>query len=86
MLSASLQDEIVQVGRRGLEAYQGEYDAAVVSEDLPESVRADVVITLPDTRGSGGTGTVTCGEAVYEVTIAGAERVVALLEQYDARR
>ena len=86
MLSVASQDEIVQVGRRGLDAYDGEYDAAVVSDHLPESVRADVVITLPDTRGSGGTGTVTSGEAVYEVTIGGAERVVELLEQYLPRR
>ena len=86
MLSATSHDEIVQVGRKGLDTYDGEYDAAVVSDTLPDSVRADVVIMLPDTRGSGGTGTVTSGEAVYEVAIGGAERVVELLEQYSPRR
>ena len=86
MLSAGSDDEIVQVGRGGLEVDDGAYDAAVVSDHLPDTVRADVVITLPDTRGSGGTGTVVSGEAVYEVRITGAERVVELLEQYSPRR
>lgn len=86
MLSAGSDDEIVQVGRGGLQAHRGGYDAAVVSDHLPGTVRADVVITLPDTRGSGGTGTVSSGEAVYEVRISGAEQVVELLEQYSPRR
>ena len=61
---------------------RGRYDAAVVSDDLPDAVRAGVVFTLPDTRGSGGTGSVRRGEIVEEVDIAGAERVVELLQQY----
>lgn len=85
LLSAGFGDEVVQVGRCGLSAPNGGYDAAVVSDRLPEGVRADVVITLPDTRGSGGTGTVTSGEALQEVSIGGAERVVELLEQYVPR-
>lgn len=80
MLSAGSGDEVVQ-GRRGTSC-EGGYDAAVVSDELPAGVRADVVITLPDTRGSGGTGTVRRGGDVHEVTIAGAERVVELLEEY----
>ena len=86
LLSAEFHDEVVQVGRTGRTAPGGGYDAAVVSNQLPDGVRADVVITLPDTRGSGGTGTVTSGEAVHEVSIGGAERVVELLEQYSPRR
>ena len=82
MLSVASNDEVVQAGHRGVGVQDGGYDAAVVSDRLPDSVRADVVITLPDTRGSGGTGTVTTGSAVHEVSIAGAERVVELLEQY----
>ena len=85
LLSTGSGDDVVQVGRKGMEA-PGHYDAAVVSDKLPDGVRADVLITLPDTRGSGGTGTVSCGDVVYEVTIAGAERVVELLEQYVPRR
>lgn len=86
VLSAGSHDEVVQVGRTGATAPGGAYDAAVVSDQLPRGVHADVVITLPDTRGSGGTGTVTSGEAVHEVSIGGAERVVELLEQYSPRR
>jgi len=82
MLLASDDDDVVQLSRTGATAYEGGYDAAVVSDELPEGVRAGVVITLPDTRGSGGTGTVRRGEVVREVDIAGAERVVELLEQY----
>lgn len=86
MLSARFDDEVVQVGRRGLQGAGGDYEAAVISDRLPEGVRADVVITLPDTRGSGGVGTITRGEVVSDVGIGGAERVVELLEQYVPRR
>jgi hypothetical protein len=86
LLSATFDDEVVEAGRRGQGASAGGYDAAVVSDQLPRGVRADVVITLPDTRGSGGTGTVRSGDEVREVAIAGAEGVVELLEQYSPRR
>ena len=86
LLSARFDDEVVQVGRSGLKGAGGGYDAAVISDRLPEGVRADVVITLPDTRGSGGTGTVTRGQVTSDVGIGGAERVVELLEQYVPRR
>ena len=85
MLSASDHDDVVPLGRAGLAGHEGSYDAAVVSDELPEGVHADVVITLPDTRGSGGTGTVTTGDAVHEVNIAGAQRVVEILDQYTGR-
>jgi hypothetical protein len=86
LLAAGSDDDVVHVSRNGLQALGGGYDAAVVSDQVPEGVRAEVVITLPDTRGSGGTGTVKSGEAVYEVNIGGAERVVELLDQYAPRR
>jgi hypothetical protein len=54
----------------------------VVSTDLPVGVVADVVITLPDTRGSGGIGSVRRGTIIDEVRIPRAERVVELLDQY----
>jgi hypothetical protein len=85
LLARGRDDEVVQVGGRGRKAPGGGYDAAVVSDRLPDGVRADVVITLPDTRGSGGTGTVRSGELVEDVSIEGAERVVELLEQYSPR-
>lgn len=86
MLAAGSGDEIVQVGRTGRQADDGGYDAAVVSDLLPDSVRADVVITLPDTAGSGGTGTVRRGDVVFDVKIGRAEQVVELLERYSPRR
>ena len=86
LLSAGSDDEVVQIGRVGIAAPDGGYDAAVISNQLPDGIRADVVITLPDTRGSGGAGTVRSGEVVHSVTIGGAEGVVALLEQYSPRR
>ncbi len=84
LLRDDAQDEVVQVSRRGV-APQAGYDAAVVSDVLPEGVRADVVITLPDTRGSGGTGTVRSGQGVSEVSISSPEQVVELLESYVPR-
>lgn len=80
MLSADPQDDVVQ------RAEDGHYDAAVVSDELPAGVQADVVITLPDTRGSGGIGTVRRADVVHDVSIGGAERVVELLEEYAPRR
>jgi hypothetical protein len=80
MLAAEPRDRVVQMGHRRLDF--PDYDAAVVSDRLPHGVRAAVVITLPDTRGNGGTGTVRSGDVVHEVEIAGAERVVELLAEY----
>lgn len=79
MLSAGRADRVVDMGR-GRHGSQ-EYDAAVVSDRLPHGVRAGVVITLPDGRGNGGTGTIRSGDLVRDVEIAGAERVVELLAQ-----
>lgn len=85
MLSAEAGDEVVE-RCRGVSPVNGlAFDAAVVSEELPDGVHAAVVITLPDTRGSGGTGTVRRGDVVQEVNIAGAEGVVELIEQYAPR-
>lgn len=86
LLSIRFDGEVVQIGRRPLKAFERRYAAAVVSDDLPPGVRAAVVITLPDTRGSGGTGTVRRGDVVREVSIGGAERVVELLEEYVPQR
>lgn len=82
MISAGSADEVVQLSRTGAKHFESGFDAAVVSDQLPDGVRADVVITLPDTRGSAGTGTVRKGGVVEEVSITGAERVIELLEQY----
>jgi hypothetical protein len=82
MLSAAYGDDITQLGRGGTTAGIVGYDAAVVSDALPHGVEAGVVIVLPDTRGSGGTGTVTRGDVVHEVSIDGAEGVVELLDEY----
>ncbi len=84
VLAEASPDRIVQMGHARVDA--GDYDAAVVSDRLPAGVRAGVVITLPDTRGSGGTGTVRSGDVVHEVEIGGAERVAELLAQYLPRR
>lgn len=82
MLLASDDDDIVRLGGNGVAGHEGGYDAAVVSDELPAGIQAGVVITLPDTRGSGGTGTIRRGDDVRDVTIAGAEQVVELLDLY----
>ncbi len=85
MLSAGFDDHVVQLGRTAPEALDRDYDAAVVSTELPAHIRARVVITLPDTRGGAGTGTIRSGDVVQEVDLPGADRVVQLLEQYSPR-
>lgn len=80
MLTAGDRGDVVQRGHdRGA---AGAYDAAVVSDELPAGVQAEVVITLPDTRGSAGTGTVRRRGVVHEVSIGGAAQVVELLDEY----
>jgi hypothetical protein len=84
LLSARGGDEVVQIARARMKELNDSYsyDVAIVSDDLPTAVHADVVITLPDTRGSGGMGTVRRGGVVQDVSILGAERIVELLEKY----
>ena len=81
MLAAGEATDIVHRGRPD-ESGAGRYDAAVVSDELPPGVEAGVVITLPDTRGSAGVGTVSRGDVVDDVAIDGAEQVMALLHRY----
>lgn len=78
-------DDVVQVGRKGLRRLDKGFDAAVVSDELPEGAWADVVITLPDTRGGAGVGTVRSGGVVREVSIGRADGVVELLDEYMPR-
>lgn len=85
LLSTAFPDEVVELGNGDGRGVEGGYAAAVVSDEVPAGARADVVITLPDTRGSAGTGTVRRGEVVDEVRIAGAESLVELLERYVPR-
>ena len=82
ILSGAPYHDFVHVDEPGAHDVDGVYDAAVVSDVVPQGIRAEVVITLPDTRGSGGTGTVRRGDVVHEASIASAERVVELLESY----
>lgn len=77
-------DEVVQHHRdsttRGVA-----FDAAVICNDLPDDVRSEIVITLPDSRGSAGTGTIRCAEGLREVQIQGLEQVIDLLDEYAPR-
>ena len=82
LLSAASDDEVVQLRRTPGRALQGYYSVAVVSDELPVGVKADVVITLPDTRGSGGAGSVRRGRNLDEVSIQRVEQLLELLKQY----
>ena len=86
MLSNGSGDEVVQLRRSDRKNLDGPFDVAVISDELPDGVRADIVILLPDTYGSGGTGTVTIGDSADEVSIPEAERVVELIETHVPRR
>lgn len=82
LLAARLDVEVVQVGQNQIRASHSRYDAAVVSVEVPKGVQADVVITLPDTYGSAGTGTVRSGDFVREVSMSDGERLIDLIEKY----
>lgn len=77
-------DQVVQHHRDGATPGAA-FDAAVVCVDLPDDVWSDVVITLPDTRGSAGTGTVRNAQGLHEVEIDGLDRVMDLLDEYAPR-
>jgi hypothetical protein len=81
MLAARDDDDVVERGHTA-PTWSGRYDAAVVSDALPAGVSAGVVITLPDTQGSGGIGTIRQGGEVHDVSIDGAAQVVELLNRY----
>lgn len=86
LLATDGQDEIVQASRGNGPVPGGAYDAAVVATDLPGNVQTDVLITLPDTRGSAGTGTVKIDKVIHEVSITTVEQVMELLNRYAPRR
>ncbi len=86
VLSIDPDHEVVQLRLSSTRLFHGFFDGAIISDQLPDNVRAGVVITLPDTRGSAGIGTVTAGDAVLGVRIDGVEQVVELLQQYVPRR
>jgi len=85
ILSADGTNEIVQLGY-GDAGHDGtSFDAAVVCIELPDGIRADVIITLPDSFGSGGPGSVRDADGVHTMQIDGAERVIDLLDEFVPR-
>ncbi len=82
LLAERYGDGVVQRARAGADSLAARYDAAVVSDRLPPGVRADLLVTLPDTRGSGGTGQVAVGGQVADVTISGADSIMELIDRY----
>jgi hypothetical protein len=57
----------------------GDFDAAVVTIDLPADVHADVVIHLPDDFGNVGTGAVTRAACRRNVEIMGLDDILLLI-------
>ncbi len=55
------------------------FDAAVVSRVLPDRVQSDVVITLPDSYGGAGIGTIEQQGGSEQVAITGPEDLIDLL-------
>ena len=85
VLSASGTEEVVRFTGDAENQLAGEYDAAVVCTVLPDTIRSRVVITLPDSYGSGGTGVVRDHNGVHQVSINGPEQVIELLDKYAPR-
>lgn len=85
ILSADQVDEVVQHAHGGRAPDERAYDAAIVCPELPPGVRSDVVIVLPDGRGSAGVGTLRCAQGVHSVRIDGPEQVIELLDTYAPR-
>ncbi len=72
-------EEVVQRGLASAGDLDERFDAAVVSDALPERALCDVVITLPDTCGGAGIGTMAAAGAVHDVTITRPEDLIDLL-------
>lgn len=78
VLSAA-QYEVVAVGCSATSVPGGRFDAAVVCAELRPKVTANVVITLPDGRGSSGTGVVTDNQGVRSMRIDTVDDILELL-------
>ena len=57
------------------------YDAAIVTIELLDDVRADVVITLPDTVAGSGMGHVTTATVDRDVALHSTQQVIDLLDE-----
>ncbi len=57
-------------------------DAAIVTIELPDEMRPDVVITLPDTVGPSGHGRLTVGQESREVDITSFQDLRTLLHEH----
>ncbi len=82
ILAAHRADEVVQLTRSSHAPDEGAYDAAIVCAELPAGIRSNIVITLPDDRGSAGLGRVRYAGGVHDVRIDGPEQVIDLLDAY----
>lgn len=73
-------DDVVQFHRSPDRDVDG-YDAAIVTIELPDDLRPDVVITLPDTVGDQRAGRLTVGNVSTEVDIPTHNEVIDLLDE-----
>jgi hypothetical protein len=81
-------DEVVQFHRVAASLHAARYDAAIVTEGLLPAVRADIVITLPETQNGSHRpearlrGHVTIGKRSDEVDIRDQREVVQLWDEH----
>lgn len=82
-LAVVLQDrnDVVQFHDALDDDLSGPYDAAIVSTELVDRVRADVVITLPGAGSDVGVGHVIAGGLDREVQVHSHQQVIDLLDE-----
>jgi formylmethanofuran dehydrogenase subunit A len=71
-------DDVVQLHDDGR---AGAYDAAIVTITLPDDIRSDFVITLPDTVGEAALGRVTVDGQSSDVALPTHNEVIDLLDE-----
>lgn len=82
LLASAGLDEIVQLHGQPDHSHAGRYDVAIVTGALPESVRTDVLIMLPDTGSGAGTASVTTGHGTHQVHVESHGQVLDLLDEF----
>jgi hypothetical protein len=85
LLESHVQSHVVRLRDATAQDLEAQYEAAVVTLELPQWLRPDLVITLPP-QGAGGTGWVTTHGACQAIEIASGEEVVALIARWFGRQ
>lgn len=81
LLEDGTRNDVVQMRHATEDDLADAYDAAIVTVELLEHVRADVVVSLPRGDSEAGIGSVTTGDGDRPVVVRSHRQVIDLLDE-----